>query len=136
MSNQPCGLLFLSIYGGLLISSSYFLREIALCPPFYFPDDSIFKNDQILFDLNYYNISTFPYLEQMYKNYSNNIYYQLKYDLNFSVIFALLPLSALLTFILSANFIFCNNYKSYFSYFGMLTFLIQALLLVNKIYSN
>ena len=126
MSNQPCGLLFLSIYGGLLISSSYFLREIALCSPFYFPDDSTFKNDQILFDLNYYNISTFPYLEQMYKNYSNNIYYQLKYDLNFSVIFALLPLSALLTFILSANFIFCNNYKSYFYYFGMLTFLMQA----------
>ena len=136
MCNPFCKLFIFCIYGGLLISSSYFIIDSSLCTPFYFPDDSIFKNDKILFDLNYSNISSFPYLEQMYKNYSNNIYYQIKYDLNFSVIFALLPIFVILTFILSANFIFCINYKSYFYFFGMLTFLMQVLLLVNKIYSN
>ena len=136
MCNTFCKLFIFCIYGGLLISSSYFIIDSALCTPFYFQDDSIFKNDQILFELNYYNISSFSYLEQLYKNYSNNIYYQIKYDLNFSIIFALLPIFVILTFILSAVFIFCSNYKSYFYFFGMLTFLIQALLLVNKIYSN
>jgi len=85
MSNQLCKILFFCIYGGLLLSSSYFIIEKTLCTPFYFPDDSIFKKDKILIDISYFNISSFPYLEQIYKNYSNNIYYKIKYYLNFSV---------------------------------------------------
>ena len=85
MSNQLCKLfIFLYLWRSLL-SSSYFTIEKTLCTPFYFPDDSIFKKDKILIDISYFNISSFPYLEQIYKNYRNNIYYKIKYYLNFSV---------------------------------------------------
>ena len=69
-----------------------------MCLPLTFQDYTNFKNDEIFVDGDYYPISNFPNLEKIYKNYSNNIYYQIRYDLNFSVIFALLPIFVILTF--------------------------------------
>jgi hypothetical protein len=87
---EKCGKgVFFIIYLLIVLAGSIFVMFSTICYPYFFPDDSIFKDDKILINYRYTPINYYPELEAIYNNYSNNIYYQRKYDLSFSIILEL-----------------------------------------------
>ena len=67
-----CAITFFYIY--FLIVGSVVVLYITLCKIYQFPDDSIFKNDEVYISNDgYYPIHNFPNLEEIYKNYGSNI---------------------------------------------------------------
>ena len=139
--SETCGkcgkCLFYTFYFLVVFIGSILLFFLTFCNPFSFPDDSIFKNDKILIDNSYYsNISFYPELEEIYKNYSNDIYYQRKYDLNLSYNISVIPIFMILSLIFGANFICCDNDKAPFIILGIITIISQVIPFFNKIKSN
>ena len=130
---DKCGKCFLFIfYILILLVGSFFVIVSTMCIPFSFPDNSIFKDDKILFNNYYTPIYYYDELEEIYSNYSNNIYYQRKYDLNFSYNYGVIPLFALLSLILGANFICCDYNKFWFIFIGIVTIISQVIPFINK----
>ena len=133
---ECCGKCFIfSFYLIVLLVGSFFTIALTFCSPFSFPDNSIFKNDKILFENNYHYLSDFPDIQQLYQNYSNDIYYKRKYDFNNSYNIAVVPIFMVLSIIFAASFI-CHSYdKIIFFFVGLFTVIIQVIPLLNKIYS-
>ena len=128
-----CGRCMLySLYLFIILFSSILIFVITFCTRFSFPDDSIFKNDQILLDTYYHDISFFPKIEEIYKNYSNDIYYKRKYDLSLSYNVAVIPIFMLLALIFGANLICCDNDKVWFIIIGILSIISQIIPFLNK----
>ena len=100
-----------------------------------FISNSIFRNNQFLFENDYEDLSSFPELEEIYKNYSNHIYYQRKYDLNNSYNISVIPIFMLLSLIFGANLICCNNDKVWFIIIGILEIISQVIPFLNKLKS-
>ena len=121
------------IYLLVVLAGSVFVFILTISFPFSFPDDSIFKNDRILVGHEYRDISYYPNLEMIYQNYSNDIYYQRKYDLSFSYNISVIPLFMLLTLIFAANFICCDKNKTWYAIIGIITIISQVVPLINNI---
>ena len=67
MCDPKCGKCMLyPLYLVIILASSITIFIKTFCSRFSFPDDSIFKNNQILFNRNYHDISLFPELEEIY----------------------------------------------------------------------
>ena len=114
-----------------------FLLVITSIFPFEFPDNSIFKNEQILIRRNnsfeYDNISKYEKLQEIYQNYSNNIYYKRKCDFSISYNFGLLSIFFILTVVFSVNFICCKYDKVLFIIIGIIFILFQLATLLNLV---
>ena len=136
MCESKCGKgIICTLYFVILLASSIFIFVISFCSRFSFPDNSIFKNNQFLFENDYEDLSSFPELEEIYKNYSNHIYYQRKYDLNNSYNTSVIPIFMLLSLIFGANLICCNNDKVWFIIIGILEIISQVIPFLNKLKS-
>ena len=136
MCESKCGKgIICTLYFVILLASSIFIFIISFCSRFSFPDNSIFKNNQFLFENDYEDLSSFPELEEIYKNYSNHIYYQRKYDLNNSYNTSVIPIFMLLSLIFGANLICCNNDKVWFIIIGILEIISQVIPFLNKLKS-
>ena len=136
MCDSNCGRFwFYTLYLLILLASSFLIFIKTFCLRFSFPDDSIFKNNQILLDNVYSDLSDFSEIEEIYKNYSNHIYYQRKYDLNISYNVSVIPIFMLLSLIFGANFICCDNDKVWFIIIGIFTIISQVIPFLNKLKS-
>ena len=120
----------------IILACSFLTIIFTMCLPLTFQDYSNFKNDEIFVDGDYYPISNFPNLEKIYKNYSNNIYYQIKYDFSKVYNFTVISIFTIMKIIININFICCNYNKARLIVFDLLTFLVQVAALGNKIYSD
>lgn len=136
MCEGCCNCFIFSFYLIILLTGSLLTIVITMCTPFSFPDNSIFKDDKVLIDKEYHHITDFPDLYQIYRNYSNDIYYQRKYDFSLSYNIAVIPIISILSIIFSANFICCKYDKILFFVFGFFNILLHLTPLLNKIYSN
>ena len=127
-----CAITFFYIY--FLIVGSGVVLYITLCKIYQFPDDSIFKNDEVYISNDgYYPIHNFPNLEEIYKNYSSNIYYQRKYDLNTFYNLLIIPAFVILSIIFGSCFICCKYEKVWFGLINIFTIIIQVAPFLNKI---
>ena len=129
------GFLFL-IYISPFLMGAYFIILRTIYIPFNFPDNSIFKNDQVLIDLDYYNISSFPYLKDIYKQYGKNIYYSAELEVSINFNFVVIPTFLILNIIFSGNFILCNSNKIPFLFIGFYSFVVQIIPYICKIFSD
>ena len=130
---EKCGKgVFYIIYLLIVLAGSIFVMFSTICYPYFFPDDSIFKDDKILINYRYTPINYYPELEAIYNNYSNNIYYQKKYDLSFSYNIGVIPIFAILSLVFGANFICCDYNKAWFIIVGIVTIISQVIPFVNK----
>ena len=130
---EKCGKgVFFIIYLLIVLAGSIFVMFSTICYPYFFPDDSIFKDDKILINYRYTPINYYPELEAIYSNYSNNIYYQRKYDLSFSYNIGVIPIFAILSLVFGANFICCDYNKAWFIIVGIVTIISQVIPFVNK----
>jgi len=97
---------------GFLISSimgCFFVMTFSSFISFEFPDSSIFKydkNDTKILNKereDYDSISKYPKLMELYNNYTNEIYYNLRYDFSFIHNIIVLPSFTILTIIFAIN---------------------------------
>ena len=135
MYGNTCKCLTISIYAIIVIPCSIILIMQTLCASCYFNYD-IFKNEEILINTTYYDICIFPNIQELYRNYSDNIYYQKIYDFNKSFNYAVIPIFGLLNIIFAGNFICYNRNKILFFFIGLLSLITQLAALLNKIYSD
>ena len=130
---DKCGKAVLFIfYLVILLVGSLAVMVFTMCKPFFFPDDSIFKDEQILINHRYKPLYYYPGLEEIYANYSDNIYYQRKYDLTFSYNIGVIPIFAILSLVFGANFICCDYNKTWYIIIDIFTIISQVIPFVNK----
>ena len=92
-----CKCIWITIFLFLSFVSCTLVMLFTLFKSFEFPDSSIFKydkNDTKILNKereDYDSISNYPKLKELYNNYTNDIYYNLKYDFSFIHNFIVLP---------------------------------------------
>ena len=100
---------------------------------FEFPDSSIFKYDKNDIKIlnkereEYDSISNYPKLKELYNNYTNDIYYNLKYDFSFIHNFIVLPSYIFLTIIFAFNLIINQNHKIKFYILELISIVLQLI---------
>ena len=106
---------------------------------FEFPDSSIFKydkNDTKIFnkESEYYNsISNYSKLKKIYINYTNDIYYNLRYDFSFIHNYIILPSYIFLTIIFTFNLIINETHINTFYILELISIILQLILTALKI---
>ena len=130
-----CICIVFSLFLIVTLVANAFLLVFTRIFPFQFPDNSIFKNDQILIERNnsfeYDNISKYEKLQELYQNYSNNIYYKRKYDFSKSYNIGIIPIFFILTIVFSVNLICCKNDKVLFIIIRIIFIILQLATLLN-----